>query len=263
MRTLQVAQALYERHKVLTYPRTDSRYLPEDYLGTVRHVLGGFADPNLARHAAKALENGWVHPNKRIFNNAKVSDHFAIVPTGVAPKELDEMQAKIYDMVARRFIAVFFPQAEFELTTRITTVESEKFKTEGKIIVKPGWLEVYGRQMESESESLAPLAPGENARVDAIEVKESETKPAAAFQRSHAALRHGRRGQDGGRRGIARSDAREGPRHAGHARGDHRGPDLRRLRRAQGSATSSLPPRAFRSSPCCAMSAPKPCANRR
>jgi len=180
-RTLQIAQALYERHKVLTYPRTDSRYLPEDYIATSRTVLGGFTDPTLARHAAKAVENGWVHPNKRIFNNAKVSDHFAIVPTGVAPRELDDMQAKIYDMVARRFIAVFFPQAEFELTTRITTVEAEKFKTEGKIIVKPGWLEVYGRQMEGESESLVPITPGEIARVDAIEVKESETKPPPRF----------------------------------------------------------------------------------
>ena len=180
-RTLQIAQALYERHKVLTYPRTDSRYLPEDYISTTRNVLAGMADPSLARHASKALENGWVHPNKRIFNNAKVSDHFAIVPTGVAPKELDEMQAKIYDMVARRFIAVFFPAAEFELTTRITTVEEEKFKTEGKVIVKPGWLEVYGRQIEGEGESLVPIAAGEPARVEAIEVKESETKPPARF----------------------------------------------------------------------------------
>ena len=180
-RTLQIAQALYEKHKVLTYPRTDSRFLPEDYIGTSRTILGGFADPSLSRHATKALENGWVHPNKRIFNDSKVSDHFAIVPTGVVPKELDDMQAKIYDMVARRFIAVFFPQAEFELTTRITTVESEKFKTDGKIIVKPGWLEVYGRQMEGESESLVPITPGEPARVDAIEIKESETKPPARF----------------------------------------------------------------------------------
>jgi len=180
-RTLQIAQALYERHKVLTYPRTDSRFLPEDYIGTSRSVLEGLTDPSLARHAAKAIENGWVHANKRIFNNAKVSDHFAIVPTGIAPKELDDMQAKIYDMVARRFVAVFFPQAEFELTTRITAVEEEKFKTEGKVIVKPGWLEVYGRQIEGESESLVAIADGETARVNAIEVKESETKPAPRF----------------------------------------------------------------------------------
>jgi DNA topoisomerase-3 len=180
-RTLQIAQALYERHKVLTYPRTDSRYLPEDYIPTTKNVMGSFADATLARHATKALENGWVHPNKRIFNNAKVSDHFAIVPTGVVPQGLDEIQAKVYDMVARRFIAVFFPQAEFEITTRITTVEEEKFKTEGKIIVKPGWLEVYGREMQTDGETLVPIAAGESARVDGIEIKESETKPPARF----------------------------------------------------------------------------------
>jgi DNA topoisomerase-3 len=84
-------------------------------------------------------------------------------------------------MVARRFVAVFYPQAEFELTTRITTVEEEKFKTEGKIIVKPGWLEVYGRQTEGEEESLVAITPGETARVTAIEIKESETKPPPRF----------------------------------------------------------------------------------
>ena len=180
-RTLQIAQALYEKHKALTYPRTDSRYLPEDYIATTKNVMGTFADPSLSRHAAKALQNGWVHPNKRIFNNAKVSDHFAIVPTGVVPQGLDEIQSKVYDMIARRFIAVFFPQAEFEITTRITTVEAEKFKTEGKIIVKPGWLVVYGREMQTDGENLVPISAGETARVDAIEIKESETKPPARF----------------------------------------------------------------------------------
>ena len=94
-----------------------------------------------------------MHPNKRIFNNAKVSDHFAIVPTGTAPHGLSETEQKIYDLVARRFIAVFYPAAQFEVTTRITTVEGEKFKTDGKIIVDPGWLAVYGRQAEGEGEN--------------------------------------------------------------------------------------------------------------
>ncbi|HYR57087.1 MAG TPA: DNA topoisomerase, partial [Chthoniobacteraceae bacterium] len=86
--TLQIAQALYEKHKVLTYPRTDSRYLPEDHLATAKSVMGSFEDRSLAVHAERALGQGWVRPNKRIFNNAKVSDHFAIVPTGTAPKAL-------------------------------------------------------------------------------------------------------------------------------------------------------------------------------
>nr|MDQ3622984.1 DNA topoisomerase [Verrucomicrobiota bacterium] len=178
--TLQIAQALYEKHKVLTYPRTDSRYLPEDHVDTARRVMGSFDDPTLAPHAGKALRQGWVRPNKRIFDNARVSDHFAIVPTGASAKSLDEREHKIFDMVARRFVAVFYPAAQFEVTTRITTVEAEKFKTDGKIIVDPGWMAVYGRQAEGESESdkaIVAIRAGETARTEAIEVKESETKP--------------------------------------------------------------------------------------
>ncbi len=182
--TLQIAQALYEKHKALTYPRTDSRYLPEDHLATARRVMSTFEDSSLTTHAERALQEGWVRPNKRIFNDGKVSDHFAIVPTGTAVKNLDERESKIFDMVARRFIAVFFPVAQFEVTTRITTVESEKFKTDGKVIVDPGWLAVYGRQVENEEGSdktLIPIQPGEGARTEAIEVRESQTKPPARF----------------------------------------------------------------------------------
>lgn len=178
--TLQIAQALYEKHKVLTYPRTDSRYLPEDHVSTAQRVMNSFDDRSLSKHAERALAQGWVRPNKRIFNNAKVSDHFAIVPTGTSPKNLDEKEQKIFDMVARRFVAVFFPAAQFEVTTRITTVENEKFKTDGKIIIDPGWLAVYGRQSESESESdkaIVAITPGEDVRTEAIEVKENVTKP--------------------------------------------------------------------------------------
>jgi DNA topoisomerase-3 len=178
--TLQIAQALYEKHKVVTYPRTDSRYLPEDHLGTATSVMGSFADPGLHEHARKALQSGWVRANKRIFNNAKVSDHFAIVPTGTAPRSLSETEQKIFDMVARRFIAVFYPAAQFEVTTRITRVEGEAFKTDGKIIVDPGWLAVYGRQAEGEGESdraIVAIRSGEPARTEAIEIKENATKP--------------------------------------------------------------------------------------
>ena len=83
--TLGLAQALYEKHKALTYPRTDSRHLPEDYIGTVKETLAAMAGTSYATFAGAIIKNGWVHPNKRIFNNAKVSDHFAIIPTGAAP----------------------------------------------------------------------------------------------------------------------------------------------------------------------------------
>ncbi len=181
--TLQIAQALYEKHKVLTYPRTDSRYLPEDNLDTVKKVMSDFPEPTLAVHARKALSNGWVRPNKRVFNSAKVTDHNAIIPTGVEPKNLSEAEGKIFRLVSQRFIAVFFPAAQFEITTRITRVENEPFKTEGKIIKDPGWMAVYGKEAASEEggEAIVAVTPSEQADTRALEVKESQTKPPARF----------------------------------------------------------------------------------
>ena len=179
-RTLQVAQQLYEKFKVLTYPRTDSRYLPEDYLATVKSTMGSFADPVLAGHADKALANGWVKFSKKVFDNSKVSDHNAIIPTGVAPKGLDEYQQKLFDLVARRFIAVFYPAAQFEVTTRLTRVEGEVFKTDGRVIKDPGWLAVYGREAanpEGGEANLVAINQGEAALAREIEVRQSETKP--------------------------------------------------------------------------------------
>jgi DNA topoisomerase-3 len=182
--TLGVAQALYEKHKVLTYPRTDSRHLPEDYLGTVKKTLDSFRDvTGYSGLAEKILTNGWVHPNKRIFNNAKVSDHFAIIPTGVVPKGLSEPEQKLFDMVTKRFLAVFFPAAEFLETVRITRVEGEPFKSTGKVLVKPGWLEVYGKEVQGEDDAptLAPVEQNERVATRELEVKGSQTKPPARF----------------------------------------------------------------------------------
>ncbi|HYR22209.1 MAG TPA: DNA topoisomerase, partial [Chthoniobacterales bacterium] len=179
-RTLQIAQQLYERFKVITYPRTDSRYLPEDYIPTVKATLSKIDNP----HARTVLDNQWVKHSKRIFNNEKISDHFAIIPTGTAPHGLDEVQQKIYDMIVRRFISGFFPAAQFEVTTRITRVEKDAFKTEGKVIKDPGWLAVYGREAASEQqgeESLVAISPNEPAKVLDIEVTQNETKPPARF----------------------------------------------------------------------------------
>ena len=182
-RTLQIAQQLYERYKLITYPRTDSRYLPEDYVRTASQTMGRLTDPNLAPAARKALENGWVHPSKRIFNNAKITDHNAIIPTGENPRSLDEAQQKLFDMIARRFVAVFYPPAEFEVTTRITRVEGEAFKTEGKVIKEPGWLAVYGRHAatEEQADALVAVRPGEPAVAAQVEVKENQTKPPSRY----------------------------------------------------------------------------------
>ena len=182
--TLALAQALYERHKVITYPRTDSRYLPEDYLPTVNSTLGEISrsESNQNRlhkaFAARILEQHWVKPNKRIFDNKKVSDHFAIIPTPQVPKELSEAESKIYDLITKRFMAVFFPPAEYRVTTRITIVSAYHFKTEGKILVKPGWLEIYGRESQAgDDANLAVVEPNEHVKTDEVRLEALVTKP--------------------------------------------------------------------------------------
>lgn len=167
-RTLQIAQALYERHKVITYPRTDSRALPEDYIPTCRQTLQSLGG-DLSKHASTVLDQGWLKPNKRIFNNAQISDHFAIIPTTAEPRNLDEMEAKVYDMIARRFVATFFPSAEFDVTTRISTVApGYDFKTEGKVLTSPGWLAVYNKTVvdddSPDSKALPALSVEDNAK---------------------------------------------------------------------------------------------------
>ena len=181
-RTLQIAQALYEKHKAITYPRTDSRCLPEDYAPTVKKTLKALGGSALGAFASKVLAQDWVRPNKRIFNNAKVSDHFAIIPTANPPSGLDGDEQAIYDMVAKRFIAIFYPAAQFEVTTRITRVEGEPFKTEGKIMIVPGWLEVYGKETEKNGEATLPaVRQGEQVTTEGVEVKEDKTKPPARY----------------------------------------------------------------------------------
>jgi DNA topoisomerase-3 len=219
--TLQIAQSLYERHKALTYPRTDSRALPEDYVPVVKDtfaMLAGSDMRHLAPFAATAIKGNYVKPSKRIFDNAKVSDHFAIIPTLQAPSGLSEAEQKVYDLVVRRFMAVFFPSAEYQVTTRITTVAptlvasrtalppeganfprggpSENsaaphhFKTEGKVLVKPGWLAIYGKEAADEvadakdgdkGQSLVPVQPGEKVKTEAVDPKGLKTRPPARY----------------------------------------------------------------------------------
>jgi DNA topoisomerase-3 len=190
--TLGLAQALYEKHKVLTYPRTDSRALPEDYVNVVKQTMKMISEEDLpgplrelAPHAAKAIKEGYVKPNKRIFDNSKISDHFAIIPTLQAPKSLTEPEAKLYDMVVKRFLAVFFPPAEFMVTTRISTVRNEgktySFQTNGKVLVKPGWLAVYGKEAQEDDANLVPVQEGEVVRTESVDVNALRTKPPARY----------------------------------------------------------------------------------
>jgi DNA topoisomerase-3 len=181
--TLGLAQSLYERHKVLTYPRTDSRALPEDYIGTVRATLEMLAETPYAQFAGEILKQQWVRPNKRIFNNAKISDHFAIIPTSLAPKNLSEPEQKLYDLVTKRFLAIFYPAAEFLVSTRITHVEGEAFKTEGKVMLQAGWMSVYGREAQTEDQSprLVPVQENETVKTMKIDLVATQTKPPARY----------------------------------------------------------------------------------
>ncbi len=193
--TLSIAQALYEKHKVLTYPRTDARALPEDYVAVAKQTLEMIASEDLpgplhdlATHARKALKEGYVKPTKRIFDNTKISDHFAIIPTLQAPRSLSEIEAKLYDLVVKRFIAVFYPSAEFMVTTRITQVHAagkeHQFQTNGKVLVNPGWLAVYGKEAAGEDANLVAVKPGEIVTADELKIAALRTKPPARYNES-------------------------------------------------------------------------------
>ncbi len=194
-RTLQLAQALYDRYKLLTYPRTDSRYLPEDYIDTVKEAIGSFAKAKaggalnelFVTGSKWILDNDRVQPTKRVFNTAKVSDHFAIIPTGkLPPPSLDDDARKIYELVTRRFLGIFYPSAEYEVTRRITRIDDHSFRTDGKVLVKAGWLELYGRKPGSASGSgeLVAAEDGAQAQTDSLEIQENETKPPARYNDS-------------------------------------------------------------------------------
>ena len=193
--TLSIAQALYERHKVLTYPRTDSRTLPEDYPNTVRKIMQSLVTSNaghgagqsdgekggrpLSHWAERAIQNGYINGNnKRIFNDAHVSDHFAIIPTGEAPGKLKEQERRVYELVTRCFIAAFYPAARFENTVRRTVVESQTFETRGRVMIESGWLQVMERK--ENNETLPPLADAkdgsEKARTVEVGMESKHTK---------------------------------------------------------------------------------------
>ena len=189
--TLSIAQSLYERHKMITYPRTDTRYLPEDYLNQVHNCFTSISESNssVANFAQKAIKENRLVFNKRIFDNKKISDHFAIIPTGRFVK-LSDVEQKLFDMILKRFIAVFFEHAQFEETVRKTTISSDQsqdhFITKGKLLIHPGWLAVYGRQIgvaENKGE-LTPLNEGEMAQAKRIEAIDKETLPPARYTES-------------------------------------------------------------------------------
>jgi DNA topoisomerase III len=193
-RTLSAAQRCYEAHKLLTYPRTDSRCLPSDYRGTVRNVLGAFSsagggkrasgDPiaDYGAAAARLLADG-LENEGRTFDDSKVSDHFAIIPTGRIPgPALSGDDRKLFDLVTRRFLATFHPAAIWERVERVTTVAGHRFRSRARTLVEAGWRAVIEAEREDEA-SLPPLRPGANEASDvpvtttAAELLSEQTRP--------------------------------------------------------------------------------------
>ncbi len=188
-RTLGAAQRLYEEHKALTYPRTSSRYLPSDMVGEITPIAGRVGrHPEYAKAAAFVRDLDLL-PLGRVVDDARVTDHHAIIPTN-AQHVLDKMSAddrRVYDMVTRRFLAVFHPEAVFENTRVETTVSEHVFRTRGKVLVVPGWRGVYGELAEGESsasdedegrdQQLPKLERGEDVDTRKADVLEKETQP--------------------------------------------------------------------------------------
>ena len=183
--TLTHAQNLYEKQKVLTYPRTDAKALPEDYIPTITRTVEALGQQGYTVPAANILTNGWIRPTKKVFDNSKISDHFAIVPTGKTPVDLSPAEQKIYDLVARRLLAVFHPDAEYAITVRTAWIGADAFVARGKVLVTPGWTAVYQSQDdEKDAESTAKLpalTAGEAGRNDGLELVTGKTKAPPRF----------------------------------------------------------------------------------
>ena len=180
--TLGLAQALYEKHKVITYPRTDSKALPEDYVTTVKETIGklkGIAE--ISRFCDDVLKLGLIENNGKVFNNKKVSDHFAIIPTGNISERLSVPEQKLFIAIVKRFLGVFFPAAKFLNTKRITSIQNFKFKTEGKVLVEPGWLRLFQGKNQGMDNVLVKLSENDEIKIEDINLVTSQTKPAPHF----------------------------------------------------------------------------------
>jgi DNA topoisomerase-3 len=189
-RTLAAAQRLYEEHKALTYPRTNSRFITGDMIGEIKPIarlVGGQREYAQASQYVLGLD---VLPLARVVNDAKVTDHHAIIPTRAERHPVDKMSSddrRIYDLVVRRFLAIFHPDAVFENTRVETTVADRVFRTRGKLMLVPGWRGVYGETADTDGsgteddegreQQLPRLERGERSAVKEIGSAEKETKP--------------------------------------------------------------------------------------
>ena len=181
-RTLSAAQRCYEGHKILTYPRTNSRALPADYREQVGETLAAMAGQGEYQAEAQKLLDDGLENEKRTFDDSKISDHFAIIPTGKLPPALSGDDARLFDLVVRRFLATSYPAAVWNRVERITEISEHSFRSRSRTLEEPGWRAVIG-QTEQEEQALPPLlagqseAQGVSAQVLDIEQLDERTKP--------------------------------------------------------------------------------------
>ena len=187
-KTLKVAQSLYETHKALTYPRTDSRYLPPDMIPRVVQTMKLLPD-NYQKYVPGALRDGKLPVTRRTIDASKVTDHHAIIPTNRKAdlSRFSEDERKLYDMVARRMLAAFYPACDYDATKVITRVGEHTFRTNGRVIVNNGWHDVpplenpprakKGKKEEEEEGPLPPLSAGDTRTVKDAVIREDTTKP--------------------------------------------------------------------------------------
>lgn len=179
-KTLKIAQSLYEKHKAVTYPRTDSKYLPMDMLPRVPKTLGNLPDAYVGLANGIPKTDGKLPFSKRIFDDGKVSDHHALIPTvqKANTDKMDKDEAALFDLIARRLIAAFYPAHEYEAVRIVTTCEGEAFKSTGRIVTEEGWKKVYPKTGEDDP-PLPVLQAGDERKVKGAKVKRESTKPPA------------------------------------------------------------------------------------
>lgn len=186
--TLSLMQRLYENHKVLTYPRTDSRYLTDDMVGTLKDRIRACGIGNYSRFASNILR-GTIKANKSFIDNSKVSDHHAIIPTEQSPNftHMSDKERKVYDLVVKRFLSVLMPPCEYDEMTLNLTINNENFKAKGKLVKVKGFKELYGDfNDDNESEdikeqTLPELSKGEKVTLNTVKSIEGKRKPPAPF----------------------------------------------------------------------------------
>lgn len=182
-KTLNLAQALYEKHKLLTYPRTDSRYLSHDMRPKVQGILKGMPEP---LRALVLSPDRAVDPGKRVYDDAKLTDHHAIIPTGRRPGTLTADEQKLYEMVARQLIAAFYPDMEYDAMSAVTGVGEHKFLSRGRAVIAQGWQAanppLRSKPKKGEEEQALPqLQKGQRVPVKSAKAVAKKTTPPSPY----------------------------------------------------------------------------------